>query len=116
GVSEKFRSFKAVQSAFTLKVEDAKGKVQGVRKGTVYMKGKHYKVNIDGQEIFSDGANVWTYDENSNEVTITEVDPGSGSITPQKLFTSFYDKDFLYKLNGDKKMNNRVMQEIEMTP
>ncbi len=115
-VSNKFKSFKAVQSTFTLRVEDAKGKVQGVKKGTVYMKGKRYRVNIDGQAIFSDGMNVWTYDEGSNEVTITELDPSGSGITPQKLFTSFYDKDFLYKLNGEKKVDNRTVQEIEMTP
>jgi outer membrane lipoprotein-sorting protein len=99
-----------------LQIEDAKGKVQGVKKGTVYMKGPKYRVNITGQEIYSDGKSVWTYDKGANEVTITQVDPSGTSITPQKLFTSFYDKDFLYKLNGEKKVGNKTLQEIEMTP
>jgi outer membrane lipoprotein-sorting protein len=37
-------------------------------------------------------------------------------ITPQKLFTNFYDNDFLYLLNGEKKVGTKVLQEIEMTP
>jgi outer membrane lipoprotein carrier protein len=115
-VSKKFKTFKAVQSTFTLQVEDAKGKVQGVKKGTVFMKGPKYRVSITGQEIFSDGNNVWTYDKLANEVTITQLDPSSTGITPQKLFTSFYDKDFLYKMNGEKKVGNKTVQEIEMTP
>lgn len=115
-VSNKFKSFKGVQSTFTLQIEDAKGKVQGVKKGTVYMKGPKYRVSITGQEIFSDGTNVWTYDKAANEVTITELDAAGGGITPQKLFTSFYDQDFLYKMNGEKKIDNKVVQEIEMTP
>lgn len=115
-VSNKFKSFKSVHSTFTLQIQDAKGKVQGVKKGTVYMKGPKYRVNITGQEIYSDGKNVWTYDKGANEVTITQLDPSGGAITPQKLFTSFYDKDFLYKLNGEKKVGNKVLQEIEMTP
>lgn len=115
-VSNKFKSFKAVQSTFTLQIEDAKGKVQGVKKGTVYMKGPKYRVNITGQEIYSDGKSVWTYDKGANEVTITQVDPSGTSITPQKLFNSFYDKDFLYKLNGEKKIGTKTVQEIEMTP
>ena len=69
-VSTKFKTYKAVQSAFTLKVEDAKGKVQGVKTGTVYMKGPKYRVNITGQDIFCDGSTIWTYDKSSNEVTI----------------------------------------------
>jgi outer membrane lipoprotein-sorting protein len=115
-VSSKFKTFKGVQSAFTLKVEDAKGKLQGNKKGTVFMKGPMYMVNLTGQEIYCDGKTVWTYDKASNEVTITKVDPTANSITPQKLFTNFYDKDFLYKLNGEKKEGVKTMQEIEMTP
>lgn len=115
-VSSKFKSFNAVQSGFTLKVEDAKGKVQGEKSGTVYMKDGKYRVSISGQEIFSDGKNVWTYDKAANEVTITKMETGQNSLTPQKLFTNFYDKDFLYKLNGEKKQGARLLQEIELTP
>lgn len=116
GVSAKFKTFKGVQAAFTLQVEDAKGKLQGSKKGTVFMKGTKYRVTITGQEIFCDGNNIWTYDKSANEVTITKFDPEQNMITPQKLFTNFYDKDFLYKLNGEKKIGTKTMQEIEMTP
>jgi outer membrane lipoprotein-sorting protein len=51
-----------------------------------------------------------------NEVTITKVDPTQNGITPQKLFTNFYDKDFLYKLNGEKKQGSQTLYEIELTP
>lgn len=115
-VSAKFKTFKAVQSNFTLQVEDGNGKVQGIKKGTVLMKDGKYKVNITGQEIFCDGKTIWTYDKASNEVTLTKFDGGQGSITPQKLFTNFYDKDFLYKLNGEKKQGAKTLQEIELTP
>lgn len=115
-VSAKFKSFKAVQSTFTLRIEDANGQALGVKKGTVYMKGPKYRVSITGQEIFGDGSNVWTYDEAANEVTITQLDPSGSGLTPQKIFTSFYDKDFLYKMNGEKKQGGSVLQEIEMTP
>lgn len=115
-VSAKFKSFKAVQAVFSLKAEDAKGKVQGNKKGTVFMKGNKYRVTITGQEIFCDGKTIWTYDKSANEVTVTLLDQSGGTITPQKLFTNFYDKDFLYKLNGEKKEGARVLQEVELTP
>lgn len=115
GVSAKFKTFKAVQSNFTLQVEDGKGKVQGVKKGVVFMKGSKYRVNITGQEIYSDGSNIWTYDKAANEVTITRME-GQSALTPQKLFSNFYDKDFLYKLNGEKKIAGKTIQEIELTP
>ncbi len=69
-----------------------------------------------GQEIYCDGKTIWTYDKSSNEVTITKVDPTSDALSPQKLFTNFYDKDFLYKVNGEQKMGTKTLVEIEMTP
>jgi outer membrane lipoprotein-sorting protein len=115
-VSAKFKSYKAVQANFTYQVENADGKTISTKKGTVYMKGTKYRVSFVGQEIFCDGNNVWTYDKSSNEVTITKLDASSNTLTPQKLFTNFYDKDFLYKLNGEKKLGGKTVQEIEMTP
>lgn len=115
-VSAKFKTYKGVQAVFTLIAEDSKGKVQGNKKGSVFMKGNRYKVIITGQEIFCDGTTIWTYDKAANEVTITSVDPSANSITPQKLFTNFYDKDFLYKLNGEKTQAGKKVQEIELTP
>ena len=116
GVSEKFKTFKTVKASFTYKVENAAGKALSSKAGSVSMKGTKYKVSIVGQEIFCDGTNVWTYDKAANEVTITKLDNGSNTLTPQKLFTNFYDKDFLYKLNGEKKQGAKTIQEIEMTP
>lgn len=116
-VSAKFKTYKAVQATFTFKSEDGKGKVLGVKKGTLYTKGNKYRVSITGgQDIFCDGATVSTYDKGANEVTISKFEASANSITPQKLFTNFYDKDFLYKLNGEKKEAGKTLQEIELTP
>jgi|SRR5687767_2920627 len=116
GVSAKFRTFKTAKATFTYKVENSAGKALSTKNGSVFMKGTKYRVLIVGQEIFCDGSNIWTYDKSANEVTITKFDTETNTLTPQKLFTNFYDKDFLYKLNGEKKQGTKVIQEIEMTP
>jgi outer membrane lipoprotein-sorting protein len=116
-VSAKFKTYKAVKATFTFKNEDNKGKVLGSKTGTLFMKGNKYRVTLNGgQDIFCDGSTISTYDASSNEVTLTKFDPVQSTITPQKLFTNFYDKDFLYKLNGEKKEGGKVLQEIELTP
>lgn len=115
-VSARFKTYKSVEARFSLSIENAAGKSMGNKAGTVYMKGSKYRISVTGQEIFCDGSNVSTYDKSANEVTITKVDPTVGAITPQKLFTNFYDKDFLYKLNGDKVIKGKKVQEIELTP
>ena len=111
-VSSKFKTFKTVQGKFSLKIENGAGKVLGIKTGTVSMKGSKYRISVTGQEIFSDGSNIWTLDKASKEVTISKIDPSANSLTPQKLFTNFYDKDFLYKLNG----TTKSVSEIELTP
>ncbi len=111
-VSAKFKTFKSVQSNFTLKIENAANKVLGNKTGTVYMKGTKYRIKVAGQDIFSDGVNIWTVDAAAKEITLTKIDASNNTITPQKLFTNFYDKDFLYKLNSDAK----GVEEIELTP
>ena len=115
-VSAKFKTYKSVVAAFSLKIENPSGKVLGTKTGVVNMKGSKYRVSVSGQEIYSDGSNIWTYDKSTNEVQITKFDASANTITPQKMFTNFYDKDFLYKLNDETKKGNKTIQEIELTP
>lgn len=115
-VSAKFKTFSTVEAGFTYKVENAAGKALSTKSGTILMKGTKYKVSFGGQEIYCNGTTIWNYDKAANEVSISNLDASSGMITPQKLFTNFYDKDFLYVLNGEKKVGTRTVQEIEMTP
>ena len=115
-VSAKFQTYKSVEAHFTLNIENSAGKTLGTKSGVVSMKNSKYRISVSGQEIYSDGMNIWTYDKSANEVQITKFDASTSTITPQKMFTNFYDKDFLYKLNGESKEGNKTLQEIELTP
>lgn len=115
-VSRTFKTYKAPQASFVYKVENADGKALSTKNGKVTMKGNRYRVTIDGMEIFSDGRTTWNYDKNANEVTVDNANLSAGAMTPQKLFTNFYDQDFYYKSNGTKKIGGKTLQEIELTP
>jgi outer membrane lipoprotein-sorting protein len=115
-VSAKFRTYKTPQAAFTYQIENAQGKALSTKTGTVTMKGSKYRVLMSGMEIISDGRTSWNYDKSANEVTVSGVESGGSAMSPQKLFTNFYDRDFYYKLNGEKKVGGKIVQEIEMTP
>lgn len=115
-VSKKFKTYISPQASFTYKVENAQGKALSTKKGTVIMKGNKYKVTMDGMQIYSDGKTTWSYDKSANEVTVNNVDASGTAMTPQKLLTNFYDKDFFYKYNGEKKEGSKTLQEIELTP
>jgi outer membrane lipoprotein carrier protein len=115
-VSAKYKTFKTVQANFTLKIESKAGKKLGTKTGMLYTKAAKYKIVEKNTTIICDGATQWRYEANANEVTISKPETGNATLTPQKIFTNFYDKDFLYKLNGEKVIGGKKLAEIEMTP
>ena len=115
-VSKNFKGLTTVQGNYTLTVTTRAGKPAGKKTGQIFVKGSKYKLTEQSLTIMSDGKKVWRFEPAANEVTISAVDNNSQSITPQKLFTNFYDKDFLYKLNGPATINGKKVKEIEMTP
>jgi outer membrane lipoprotein carrier protein len=116
GVSKKFSTLKSVVANFVLKIEGGASGMNESRSGSVFVKGTKYKVVMGDQEIISDNKTSWTYSKDINEVTISTVDPKSEGITPAKIFTNFYDKDFLYRFAGESTQKGKVVQHIEMTP
>jgi outer membrane lipoprotein carrier protein len=114
--SAKIKSYKSLEAVLTIQIQDAQGSSQGTKKADFFMKGMKYVMKVNGQEIYCDGKTIWTFDKAANEVTITKVDPNSSTLSPQKLFTNMYDKDFLYKVNGEQKTGVKTVIEIEMTP
>ncbi|RAJ02293.1 chaperone LolA [Chitinophaga skermanii] len=116
GVSTKLKSLKSLVANFVLKVEGGNSKVTDSQKGTVYVKGQKYKVLMGDREIISDNKTSWTYSKDVNEVQINNVDQSGQSMTPAKLFTNFYDKDYLYRLIGETTEKGKVLQNIELTP
>lgn len=115
-VSAKYKTYKTLSSAFSLEVENGAGQKLGSRKGTIDIKGKKFYIAMDDEASFSDGVNIYNYDKSAGEVQITRVNPKDNTLTPQKLFSDFYEKDFLYKLNDEVKQKGKTIQLIELTP
>lgn len=115
-VSAKYKTLKTVQANYNLNVTNRSGKNAGKKNGQIFLKGLKYLITEKSLEISSDGTKMWKYEPAANEVTVSNVDNNSQGLTPQKLFTNFYDKDFLYKLNGDKTIEGKKLSEIELTP
>lgn len=116
GVTAKFKTYTTVKADFLLQIENATGKIQGTKKGTAYLKGNQYKVDLNDQQIFCNAQKIWTYDPAANEVQVSKFEESGNGFSPQKVFTNFYEKDFLYKFNGEKKEGSKLLQEIELTP
>lgn len=115
-VSKKINSLKSIKSDFAIFLKGANGKVNDTKKGTIYIKGPKYKINLDGQEIICDNKTVWTYIKDVNEVQVSKYNPDEQTISPAKLFTNFYDKEYKYKYAGTRKVKGKTADVIELTP
>ncbi len=115
-VSSKFKSYTNVMANFNYVIQNNAGKVLSTKKGTVQMKGSMFNINFGGNKIISDGKTVWNYDPVNKEVTVNNVNNAEKTITPQKLFTNFYESDFSYSLGGIKKMGKKSVQEVLLQP
>ncbi len=115
-VSKKINSLKSVKANFALHLSGGNGKVNETKKGTFSMKGQKYHVTINGQEIICDTKTIWTYTKESNEVQVNKYDPKEQTISPAKLFTDFYDKEYSYRYIGEKKVAGKNCDIVEMTP
>lgn len=80
------------------------------------MKGSRYHITFGNNNIISDGKTVWNYDPSAKEVTVNNANNSEKTMTPQKLFTNFYDKDFAYSLAGEKTVGGKKVQEVVLLP
>jgi outer membrane lipoprotein-sorting protein len=97
GVSAKIKNFKAVTATFSLKSITSKGTNNGVRTGSVSLKGQKYIMKQGKMEIICDGSKIYNYDGNKT-ITVSGVDDAGATLSPQILLSNFYDKDYTYKL------------------
>ena len=110
-VSSKLKTFKGISANFSYLSKSRSGKVNNNVAGKIAIKGQKYYIKQGATEIFSDGAKTWNYNGN-NEVTVSTPDADNQTLTPQKLLSNFYDKDFTYRLVS----STGNFHEIEMRP
>jgi outer membrane lipoprotein carrier protein len=111
GVSTKVKSFKAITGSFSIKSVTSKGKANGTKTGTISIKGSKYVLKQGKTEVLCDGTKTYSYD-GSKTITVADADESSKSLTPQKILSGSYDKEFTYKLVS----SAGTFNEIELKP
>lgn len=114
-VSAKYKALKSIKATFSIKIENASDKTSQTQNGTLFLKGSKYKLQVAGQEIISDSKTRWTYLKDANEIQIDNQKTDENSITPVNVFT-MYEKGWLSKFTGEKKIKTVVYQSIELVP
>lgn len=111
GVGAKVKAAKGITANCTISSITSKGKANGTQTISLQMKGEKYLINQGKSEIICDGASVYRFDGDKT-ITKTSTDESSQTLSPQKLLSGSYDKDFSYKLIS----SAGTSYEIELKP
>jgi outer membrane lipoprotein-sorting protein len=114
-LSKTYKTYKSVKASFTVTIFNKKSNTKVRQTGQLYQKGKKFRVNMSGQEIYCDGKTIWTYIEGANEVQVSKFDAKSMDINPSEIFT-IYEKGFVHKYGGQKVVGTKTLDIVELTP
>jgi len=105
-----YSNFKA-QLAYTM--VNAEMNIDEKKTGVIYVQGDSYRIEMEGQEIISDGKTVWTYLPDSKEVMVSEVLETEESFSPTKILTQYND-DYDARFDADSKYKNANLKVINL--
>ncbi len=115
GVSQKYRALESFQANYRQILQGADGEVFDEVSGKIIVKGNKFNLEMGDYRIISDGTTLWTYMKKSNEVNISDYEPGEGEITPTEIYT-LYEKGYKYVLQSELKEGAKHLQTIDMEP
>lgn len=98
-MSAKYRSMEAFTADFTQEMINESVELNEKMKGEITVKGNKYYLKIADQEIFNDGDNLWNYNKDIKEVTVTPYDMTDQEISLNNIF-DIYQNGFKYVLMG----------------
>jgi outer membrane lipoprotein-sorting protein len=107
-MSKKYQSKGAFSADFTQKLTNESAGLDESISGTIYVKGDKYKLKIAGQEIFNDGKNIWAYNKEGKEVTVSTSDPDEEEISLSNIW-NLYKEGYKYGMNENDKDGNQVV-------
>ncbi len=98
-MSAKYKSMEAFSAEFTQEMINESVGLSEKLKGEIIVKDNMYYLKIADQEVFNNGEDMWNYNKDIKEVTITPYDPNEQEISLNNIF-DIYQEGFKYVLMG----------------
>lgn len=115
-VSVQTKSYQSIQADFSFTMENLQEKINETHHGSILLKGNQYKISLMGVENLFDGKTLYTWMKEAGEVNLSEPDLADEStLNPATIFT-IYEKGYKLKYVGEKTVNGKTMQEIDLYP
>ncbi len=111
-MSNKYKDVASFKASFSQKLTNESAGLDETISGEIAVKGDKFVLDVVGQKIYNDGTDVYTYNEDLNEVTISPYDAEESEITLSNVY-DLYKNGFKYVLVETKSNGDRL---IELDP
>jgi outer membrane lipoprotein-sorting protein len=106
-LSEKTKAYKTLKAEFKFTISNKAEGINESQAGKIQIKGNKYVLSISGQDVISNGKDIYTILKDAEEVHINGIpdEDDDDFISPNKIFT-LYETGFKYKyVKEDKGMH-----------
>ena len=110
-IGAKVKGAKGILVSIELISKNSKGKALGSKSINLKMKGDKYLLKQGGTEILCDGSTIYNFD-GVNTISKSNISESDQTLSPQKLLSGNYDKDFNYSVLSQ----NSNSATIELIP
>ncbi len=114
-VSKQYESFETMSATFKLSIQNKDAALFEQKSGAVKMAGDKYVVDMDDLMRVSDGASIWTFFKEDNEVQINEFDPEEQELSPAQLFT-IYEQDYNFEITNEVDLGDASYYIVSLSP
>ena len=111
-MSSKYKNIDTFKASFSQKLTNESAGLDETISGDIAIKGDKYVLEVASQKIFNDGEDIYSYNAEINEVTISTYDPEESEITLSNVY-DLYKKGVKYALIEIKPNGDRL---IELSP
>ncbi|AFK02257.1 outer membrane lipoprotein carrier protein LolA [Emticicia oligotrophica DSM 17448] len=115
-MSKKYQTMKSFSASFTYGIEGTNAKLTESYKGDVTVKGAKFRLKMAGQEVFTNGKEMYSYVKETNECSVTEFNPNEmDALSPTKIYT-IYKKGYKYVFLEEVKEGSQFYEVVELSP
>ncbi|MEO9871598.1 LolA family protein [Ekhidna sp.] len=111
-MSSKYKNVEAFKASFSQQLTNESAGLDETISGNIAVKGDMYVLDVAGQRIFNDGTDMYNYNPEIREVTISSYDPEDSEITIGNIY-EIYKNGFKYALSETNASGDRL---IELDP
>jgi outer membrane lipoprotein carrier protein len=111
-MSANYKKIEAFSAEFSQKLTNESAQLDEMISGKISVKGEKFVLDVAGQKIFNNGTDVYTFNAEINEVTISTNEPDDSEISINNVY-DLYKKGFKYALMSTMANGDRI---IELDP